>query len=388
MFKRFLTELEHLHSLASKGQEYIDKLLNEHVCVNIKIDQSAFVVRKSGGQLSFFGREGREQITKTKRAGLDIYEDAIRHIENQRWQTLPDNLEVYLENFNPKLKTIVRYSSTPPSGLIVSYCKLEGKMIRPDVEFNKHVAKVLDVAPPPVLFSGKLNDQQKQKIQHFISMPDEQRRQKYGKLKFVEFVMGVFLHPSQLQWLLSAKTETGESGYEGLVFYFGNDEPVMAKVVDPLFTAAIVDKKSESSQSEFDKILQDQVFDFITMYADDVASEMQSLGKDPDDNFISFIAELTRKIVEQHGEELNELLGHFHDQVAGKRFSNINFHLIPSFIRTLVNKYWWVEDLFRILLFLLQKEKARINVQSGITQQRKELINQKVSNLRQKGIVR
>jgi hypothetical protein len=388
MFKRYLTELEHLHTLASKGQEYIDKLLNEHLCVNIKIDQSAFVVRKVNGALSYYGREGREQITKTKRAGMDIYEDAIAHIEKQKWQTLPDNLEVYLENFNPKLKTIVRYQSTPTSGLIISYCKLDGNLVRPDIELNKHVARVLDVAPPPILFSGKLNDQQKAKIQQFISLDDQQRRQKYGSMKFIEFIMSVFLHPAQLQWLLTAKTSTGESGYEGLVLYFGNDDPVMAKIVDPLFTAAIVDKKKDNQQSVFDKLLQDQAFDFIKMYSDDVVEHFQALGKDPDDNFIAFVAQLTKISIEQHGEELNELLGHFHDQVAGNRFSNINFHLIPSFVRTLVNKYWWAEDLFRVLLFLLQKEKARANPQSGITPQRKDFINQKVATLRQKGLVR
>ena len=43
-----------------------------------------------------------------------------------------------------------------------------------------------------------------------------------------------------------------KDGFEGVVLYFGNsNEPFMAKLVDPEFTSAIIDKKNDSDGSYY-----------------------------------------------------------------------------------------------------------------------------------------
>lgn len=379
-FKCFLLELEHLHHVVSKkGEEFLNRLLNDEVDVNIKIDQAAFVVKKQNDQVKFFGREGREEITKIKRSTMDIYEDAIRHIE-QKAKLLPNNTEVYLELFHDKLKTIVQYKTKPKNNLIISYIKKDGKILNPNDEFNYKVAELLDVAPPPVIFSGRLNEKQKTLIKDFIISSDEERKQKYGKTKFVDFIMSLFVTPSELKWLQ-------EGGYEGVVFYFKNNA-YSAKIVDPMFTA----KKQEQSGDEIDefrKKLLDFVYTYLKTDLEDVA---EKFVKSPDiktteDVFISFISELTRYMVNKHHTELQQL-DKYEQEQKSRRFSNLTYSLLPPYMKQLAQKHWWVEELFAILTNMLQKEKSRINIKQGLTQERKDAINDMVARLRSKGLVK
>lgn len=378
-FKQFLFELEHLHDTRSKkGDEFLDHLLNDEIDVNIKIDQAAFVVKKQDGNVKFYGREGREEITKIKRSIMDIYEDAIKHIE-QKAKKLPDNTEVYLELFHDKLKTIVQYKTKPKNNLIISYIKKDGKILNPNDPFNYKVAELLDVAPPPVIFSGKLNEKQKTLIKQFINSSEEERKQKYGKTKFLDFIMSLFVTPSELKWLQ-------EGGYEGVVFYFKNNA-YSAKIVDPMFTAT---KQQEEDFNLFKQQLNEFVHDYLNKHLDEVAEKFvkSSAIQTTEDVFIEFISLLTQDAIKQYGEQLHKQLDKFQQEQISRRFSNITYSLLPSYIKQLSKKYWWTEELFTMFTLLLQKEKTKINIKQGLTKERKEAINNMVAKLRSRGLVK
>ena len=380
-FKRFLLELEHLHdTLSKKGDAFLGHLLNDTVVINIKVDQSAFVLRKQDGNITYHGREGRGDINKIKRAGMDTYEEGIKHIESRPVSKLPDGIEVYLELFSDKWKTKVQYKTKPKNNLIISFIKQGGKTLLPNDPLNKTVASILDISPPPVLFEGRLNDNQKTAIRSFVSASAEQRQAKYGESKFLDFIMSMFVTPKEFEWLQ-------EGGYEGVVFYF-KDNQYSAKIVDPMFTAGKQEEHTEG-MDDFRKALVDFVHDYLKSDLDGAAD---TFTKSPemasaDDLYIAFIAHLTRYMVQKHGAELRSLDKHEHEQKA-RRWSNISLSMIPGYMKQLVKDHWWVEELFTMLLNNLQKEKKAINTKQGLTRERKDAINDMVARLRGRGLVK
>jgi hypothetical protein len=373
--------VEHLHDIyTKKGDTYLDNLLNDTVVINVKIDQCAFVIKKNDGIFSYHGREGRGEINNIKRSTMDIYEDCIHHIEPLLSNKIPDNSEIYLELFNEKLKTKVQYSTKPKNNLILSYINQSGSTLLPTNPENKRIASLLDISEPPVLFSGKLSENQKKQIKSFVITSAEERKHKYGGKEFIEYIMSIFKTPEHLSWL-------HEGGYEGLVFYFENNK-CSAKLVDPLFTS---DKQEEryNEMSDFKKLLTDIIFQHLE---EDVELYIKhttfSLDETTDDTFIYFISRLTLLMCMIHSEELKNL-NQFMLVQKEQRFSNITYSLLPLFMGPLINNYhWWAEELYITLANLLQKEKKRINIKQGLTQERKETINRIVSVLCEQGIVK
>lgn len=370
--------MKHLHDvLSQRGEEFFRALLNDHIAINVKIDQIAFVVQRAGNELVFKNREGKGEISKVKRAGMDLYEDAIQHIHRQSWQQLPDKYEIYLELFTDQMQTVIQYKQRPKNNLIVSYIKDDkGTVLRPDLPINKRVAHILNISPPPLLFSGKLSNQQKQQIIDYVKRPDPQQ-------SFLDFIMSIFMHGPELKWL-------HETGYEGVVFYFG-DTDLSAKLVDPLFTATIVNKKAETAEADWTRQFKETVFELVFTNMSHVVAPFEltpefSKDRDSESLYIDFIAYLTKSLLDWHGEYLQTKFAPYEEYAKNKRFSGVTWSLLPSYMKQLNDKYWFTPELFSTILFLLQKPK-RVDLKAGITPERKLTINGIVDSLKKKGIV-
>jgi hypothetical protein len=195
--------------------------------------------------------------------------------------------------------------------------------------------------------------------------------------------MSLFVHPQELSWLK-------DDGYEGIVFYFGHGKlATPAKLVDPMFTKGLAAKKEE--QSNFTQMFNDTLHNIVpAAIMPAVDSFIQSPEYSNDDMqqlFIDFIAHLTRQILTTQGPELHAQFAPYHNEAMKRRFSNITYSLIPSYIKRLANTYWFTEEIFAALLSMLQKPKVRINLSNGLTKERKELVNNMVQQLKDKRIL-
>jgi hypothetical protein len=370
-----LTELVHLSDLLTKkGDVFVDKLLNQKVLVNFKIDTSAFMVKNDGGKLRFYGREGKQELDLTKRAGSNIWEEFIAHIEKQDWKKLPDGVEVYMEMFNDKIPTIVKHASKPLNGLIISYCKKDGKILIPNDKVCEKAAKLLKVSPAPIMFDGKLSTKQKDKLKAFLIHPDTDTPQKFAK-----FVLSLFVPPKAVNSLI------GDT-MEGLVFYFQDGST--AKVIDPSFTQQIKDKKG--NEAEFFDIMSKLVYNELEVSVDSIlanpASMKKIMSEKGEKRYIRFVSAVTGSMLQRVAKKMKNVDSYRAD-VEKNRYSSISSELVPTGINTLVSKYWWAEDVFRIILYGIRKEKKRIHVVSGLTADRKNIINGIVTKLKENGIL-
>ena len=374
-FKEYLTELVHLSDILSKkGEEFVDKLLSQKVTINYKIDTSAFMVKNDNGKLRFFGREGRQEIDLTKRAGSNIWEEFISHIEKQDWKKIPNGVEVYMEMFNDRIPTIIKYASKPKNGLIISYCKKDGKTLKPSDPICLKMSKLLQVSEPPVLFNGKLNAKQKKVLKGFLENPSVNSPQEFAKK-----ILSIFVPPDAVKYLIG-------DVMEGLVFYFSDGS--MAKVVDPTFTQQIKDKKGKAD--EFFIKVSNLVYKELNKSVDAILNNSSSMKKIMNETgearYIRFVSSVTGNMIQRVAKNMDDIDAYRPD-VEANRYSNISSNLVPTGINTLINKYWFAEDVFRIILYGIRKEKKRVHVASGLTKDRKNIINGIVQKLKDNNIL-
>jgi len=296
-----------------------------------------------------------------------MWEKHISHLQSKDIDKIPEGVKIFIEFFDTKLKTLISYDVHPKNDMIISYVTKNKKIIAPDDKINIDMAKLLDIDAPPVLFSGKLSSKQKDKIIEFSDMPMDDRKKKFGGVDFVEYVLSLFVPPSRLNFLLTTKLE-------GVVFYFNNGDKVeMAKLVDPTFTQGIIDKKNSTDDKYF-PVVNKLVFDNIKIAFDS--------SIDKSSNFDILILNITKYILDKNKAEIKKL-DKYKSTVTDNRFASIGFGLLPSSVKKLVDKEWVTEDIYRIAFSLLRKEKKRANPSTGLTKDKKEMINTMVGKLKE-----
>ena len=378
-FKSYLNELVHFSEiLTKKGESFVDKLLSQYIIVNFKIDVSAFVFGKENGELVFYGREGKIEIDKVKRAGMDLFEPFIERIEQSDWQQMPDGIRIYAEMFTGKFEPIIKHPVTPKNGLIISYSELNGKRLLPNNPINIEMAKLFDIAPPPIMFEGKLNNKQKGMIKDFLNNPED-----YKQVDFTKFILGLFLPPKSVSGLI-------DDLIEGIVIYF--DDGSMSKIVDPGFTDTVKMKKAKMNDNTYNDTLKDVIFKNIKSSYDAIMTNKTTLKKinkekSLDDKYIRLAAALTGSLMHKVSKQFKDI-DMYKDSALENRFSSVTHKMLPvGFSQMIKIKSWWAEDVFRVVLFALPREKKRVHKASGLTRERKELINNIVADLRVRGIV-
>jgi len=374
---KIINELAHFSDiLTKKGNIFVDNLLKQHVSINVKVDVSSFNLKKENGVIKFYGREGKQEIDILKRAGFDLYEDAIRHIKARKWQKIPDGIEVYMELFSDKMPTIIKYKSPPKNNLIISYLKKNNKILPPCNPLNEQVSKILDIEGPPLLFSGKISASQQNRILKFIELSDEEKIefiQTKFEGKFINFVLSLFIPKKDISILQA-------TGLEGLVFYFGNpknpSDIFMAKIVDPLFTAEIKKKKSKNADSKFMIELTELIFKDLEKFID------ITLKKRTQFQYIEFIMNLLSNYIKERKNIFDRRLEKYKKEISDNPF-NISYGLVPPKVNQLISKYFWAEDLFRVLLFNLKTKKKRAT--KIFDKKKKGILNSQILKMKMSG---
>jgi len=370
-FNQFLSELEQLNQVfTKKGQVFLDDLLNGELYINLKIDTSSFIINKDNNELKYFGREGKQEIDTIKRAGSNIWEPSIEHIEKQDWQKLPNGITIATEMFNPKISTVIKWDKAPKGGMIISWIKMNRKTVPLNDPIYDKVADILQITPPPVIHAGKLNAKQKQSIEQLVNDPDVLS----GEAFAAELLSIFTLKPAHA--FLAGKF------IEGVVIYDSRGNSF--KITDNFFKIKNKEKNKDKSDVFHELISATAYKHIVSAFKSDKKnprSMNKIMSKSGQDRYISFIASVTGTIVQKIAKEMGNVDAYKSD-VENSRYSNITADKAPAGVSALVQKYWWAEDLFRTLLYSLRRDKKRLHAKSGLTSDRKDLINDMVSQMK------
>ncbi len=372
--------LKHLFDIYNvKGKEFVDNLFSSFVTINEKMDASAFIVKKnSEGLLEYYKKSDRTPISKIDRALAKYYEKAIAHFESLSTRTknrIPTGWVFGFEYFVDHQPVEIKYDEIPENNLILSYIHIKddkGK-IKKTIQEKEDLdawAHTLKVKKAPIIFQGTLNDDQKIKILEFLDSPFDELVEKFQSDSFVDFIIKV-LNPRLKRTTLN--TDLRKS-IEGIVFRFGKedeDEILLAKLVDPVFTQLAKNKSKEKKTFKPNDIYNMTIIDLMNYMNRINLNKHQPKGRGFDERYISFVSSVFNSFIEEEGEQYKGL-----DFDIPVYLQKPEFEIGEEFITNpqtleLIKADPSYKQLFKIMLAAFRKKRRRTTPLFT-----KELINQ------------
>ena len=306
--------INHLYDVYNKkGKQFIDNLFDSFVTVNEKMDGSSFNFERDRetGKFKFFKRNQNEPITLVDRTISKYYEKPIQYIESlppHIIEKIPRGWRFGMEYFSNTKPVEIAYDHLPKNNLILSYVhkKDQNGKIAETIQSKEELdswADLIGIERPPIVFQGKLDNDQKSKILDFLNTPFKELVEKYKTNSFVSFIIGV-LNPDLEKTALNNDTE---KSIEGIVFRFGDpgkeEEPVLAKMVDPVFTQLAKDKASTRASQKPSDFLGVTILDVMNFVLENGIDSFESEGDTEDKRYVSFISDVFVRFIDQHGSK-------------------------------------------------------------------------------------
>ena len=307
-----MSGISHLYDIYNKkGKDFINNLFNSYVTVNEKMDGSAFVFDRDleTGRFNFYKRDQRNPITLVDRTLMKYYEIPIQYIESlppHIIKDIPRGWKFGLEYFANIKPVEIAYDRLPKNNLILSYVHTKSENGKPsatiqDKEKLDTWADLLGVERPPIVFQGYLNKEQKDKILDFLRTPFEELVSEYKTRSFVRYIIGVLNPEAQA----SALNNDLDKPIEGIVFRFGEEdgesEPILSKMVDPVFTEMAKEKSKKKIEEKPSDFLGITILDVMNFILERGVDSFGVSGNTDDERYISFISDVFAKFLEEYG---------------------------------------------------------------------------------------
>jgi cytidyltransferase-like protein len=363
-----MSGINHLSELYNKrGKEFVEKLFDMHVTINEKMDGSSFQFEKNPytSEVEFFKRNSTQPIGIVDRILMKYYEKPIEYINNlpkQRLEKLPKAWRFGLEYFSENHTHEIQYDRTPKNNLILSYIHVKnnnGKVIRTiqDKEELNKWSDILGVERAPIIFQGKLDDEQKVKILEFLDTPFDSLKGIFKTNSFVRHIVAI-LNPNLKK---TALNNSLDQAIEGIVFRFSDlekEEVVLAKLVDPMFEQLSKDKTTSTSGNPSD-IYSIAVVDMMQFINSLNLKKHKSKGKTFEERYIDFICDVFNKFIEESGAQYKNM-----DFQTPDFMKKDEFDLNDQFIKNdktveLVKSDKGYKQIFKIMLASFRKKKKK-----------------------------
>ena len=315
--------MKHFNTL----KEY-SEFLNSDISISQKIDGSAIIIKKIKGEIKFFTRENAKEISKIYLMASTFYKPAIEYFLNNKkvkkyLDSYHDNAELHFEYFPKSIKPIIPIINSPKNNLVLLFTK----NIRSSV---KAIADQLDVTGPPLIFKGKLTEDQKQLL---LSGEMNNRILKKLNPKFVPII-----NPDII---------------EGIVLSDGKN---VYKITDKLFTDKILSKKSDDSvgaPKEYLNIIKQIAISFCDYI------EIPANYKFTQDNLIELLLSTIIREKDNIITKNNSKFDKYKNKDFSVEFTDIDWPSFPSSLVTLMKKYPWFKDVVRTILLNYSKHRKR-----------------------------
>ena len=385
--------LSHLRDVYDKrGKDFLEGLLNKTVIVNEKMDGAFFGAQKNEetGEFRFFKRNA--EISYIDRVLSRYYEPAILHFENLGSDVrdkIPANYHFGMEWFtSPKAQTI-KYDRLPKNGLILSYIHIldEAGQIQETIQDKESLngwADLLDIERPPIVFQGKLSDEQRQQILDFVYTPFEDLTSRFKTESFTRYIMSVLDPEARTTFLRDAL----DKDIEGLVFRFydpeqeGEDSVFLAKLVDPVFQYQAKQKAQDRVQKKSDDyiwIIAIDLMNFIERYSVQELKQIGLEGSTYEEKYISLINRIYLDFISEYGEKYADLDIQIPEFLTRAEFG-VNFDLVKNEVVTkFIQKNSNFKEIYRILLNVFRKKKIKVG--SLFTKQMKDNLNSQIDKI-------
>lgn len=370
-----------------KGESFLNGLLNQYVIINEKVDGAFFGVKKTQeDKFKYFKKSG--EITYVDQVLMKYYNPAIQHFQNlsdEKRQRIPANFFFGFEYFTKSDIRSSKRAELPKNNLVLSYIhRLDesGKIVETLQSKDQLTrwASYLEVEAPPIIFEGRLDDEQKSKILEFAYTEQKDLEEKFKTTSFTKYIISV-LCPDE-------KSEFTDRELETIVFrFYGEDsenEAFLAKLVDPIFQqrAQEVQPKTSNSQDYIWLIVID-LMNHFEMYDIDDLRNMVSDSESYEQKYIDLINQIFKDFLKDYSEKYDGLELDVPEYLKRPEFElDVNLVGDPDVVN-LIKKNSTNLEIYKVLLNFFRKvrKKASVGFFTAEMISQLNLIVQKIKNI-------
>ena len=307
-----MSGIKHLSDIfQDKGKSFIENLFSKELTVTENLDGSTFSFERdfTGNNISFYKKDQENPITKVDRILMSYYEKPINYIDalpESTKEEIPKGWRFGMTYF-PNTKPVrIEYERVPKNHLILTHVLVrdefgETERIIQDKEELDRWADKLGVERAPIIFQGKLNEDQKLSIMDFLSTPLMDLKNRFKTESFSKYLISI-LNPEIVKTTLG-KDLHGE--IDSLVFRFddeGKEETILAKMVDPVFYEISKDRKASRSSHFPSDIYSLCLIDVMNFILEKGVESFDAQGIEPEERYINFVFSVFKSFIYDEGE--------------------------------------------------------------------------------------
>jgi hypothetical protein len=343
-----------------KGEAFLHGLLNGYVIINERVDGTFFGVKKTNtDSFKYFKKSG--EITYVDQVLMKYYNPAIAYFQSlspEKRQRIPANFFFGFEYFT---KADSNRGELPKNNLILSYIhKLgeNGEIVETLQSRDplKRWADYLEVDAPPIIFEGRLDDEQKAKILEFVYSNQGELEEKFKTTSFTKYIISTLTQED--------KFNLSDREIETIIFrFYGEsieDEAFLAKLVDPIFKQREdqVKPKSTSSQDYIWLIVID-LMNHFEMYNVDDLREVIDDESQYEAKYIKLINKIFKDFLTDYSQKYDGLELEVPEYLKRPEFE-LDLDLVgdPEVVN-LINKNSTNLEIYKVLLNFFRKTRKK-----------------------------
>jgi hypothetical protein len=363
--------INHIQEIYEKrGEDFLNNLLNNYVIISEKVDGTFFGVKKSkDDKFHYFKKSG--EISYVDRVLMKYYNQAISYFESldpQKRERIPSNFYFGFEYITRSDTPSKKYDRLPKNNLILSYIhKLDdsGKIVSTlqNKEQLDRWADFLQVEKPPIIFEGKLNDEQRTSILDFIHSPSNELANKFKTTSFTKYIISILNEELTSSFL---KNDL-DGNIDGIIFRFydetdENDPKIfLAKLVDPIFN-----NREKTSDSPIENKSQDYIWLIVIdlmnqfeMYNLDELRDMIKSGSNFEEKYILLINSIFKDFISEYSGKYEGLQLEIPEYLKREEFQLDKSLILDPEVIKLINYNETYTEIYKILLTFFRKIRKR-----------------------------
>jgi len=239
------------------------------------------------------------------------------------------------------------------SPLIISYIyDYDNKKYIHDKKTLSYYANLFEVEDPPILFEGKLSEQQKVKILDFVYSDSDDLISKFNTKSFSTFILSTL------------EIEYSEIDISSIVFRFYPNglekDAFVAKMVDPqLQDMQNTMKKKNVSTNDYIYILITELVNFIEQYSISDLDKYVYSTNNYEENYILLMNKIYKEFIDNYGTKYIDIVFNKPEYLNNEEF-DINIELIndEDVIKT-INLNENYKEIYKILLNFFRKKRNK-----------------------------
>lgn len=379
-----------------KGKDFVESLFNREVTITENLDGSTFSFERDfvGDNISFYKKDQDNPITKVDRILMRYYEKPITYIES-----LPEEIKDEIPKgwrfgmtYFPNSKPVrIEYERVPKNHLILTHVIVRDEFgdvvdsLQDKEELDRWADK-LGVERAPIIFQGKLNEDQKLAIMDFLSTPLMDLVSRFKTDSFSKYIINV-LNPEIM------KTTLGEDLHgqmDSIVFRFksdkGEESDVLAKMIDPIFIEISKDKKIAKSSYFPNDIYSLCLIDIMNTILENGVENYDADGIEPEERYINFVFSVFKDFINKNGEKYIGVNFDKPDYLKSENFSLNKEFIRDSEVLKLLEDDEAYTDILQLILNSFRKFKRKPHgfFTEGLVEQFNHLIEEIASYINSK----